>query len=158
MKLEDPLALPSELATHKIDFRTNLVSSVPYLRISIRKAGLKLGGRFISNRGGTMICRPSRIPASGVQAPCRRKTRYGLAVLGAKARGPFVSIAKLVLLRSRVVSWSLPVEQPIPVPGGRQLKTLRDEIKHLSGTVPKISIIMRRFSSPLPGLQAPRIS
>ena len=103
-----------------------------------------------------MICRPSRIPASGVQAPCRRKTRYGLAVLGAKARGPFVSIAELVLLRSRVVSWSLPFEQPIPVPGGRQLKTLRDAIKHLSGTVPKIGIIMRRFSTPLPGLQAPR--
>jgi len=76
-------------------------------------------------------------PASGVRAPCRRKTRYGLAVLSAKARGPFVSIAELVLLRSRVVSWSLPFEQPIPVPGGRQLKTLRDAIEHLSETVPK---------------------
>jgi len=122
-------------------------------------AALKLGGCFffpIAEERWSVGRVES--PASGVQAPCRRKTRYGLAVLGAKARGPFVSIAMLVLLRSRVVSWSLPVEQPIPVPGGRQLKTLRDEIKHLSGTVPKISIIMRRFSSPLPGLQAPRIS
>ena len=80
-----------------------------------------------------MICRPSRIPASGVQAPCRRKTRYGLAVLSAPKRGgPFVFIAEFEFIAELCRGWSLPFEQPIPVSDGRQLRTFRDAIEHLS--------------------------
>lgn len=47
------------------------------------------------------------------------------------------------------MSWSLLFEQPIPVSGGRHLKTLRDAIKHLNETVPKSEHDISRSSPKL---------
>ena len=46
------------------------------------------------------------------------------------------------------MSWSLPFEQPVPVWGGRHLKTLRDAIKHSARPFRNQSLIMRRFNMP----------
>jgi hypothetical protein len=79
--------------------------------------------------------RPAHLSASGCNLGATKP--FSVADEAAlKQRHPTLPVGIPVLLRSCVVSWDSRFAEPIELPGGVRLASLRDAIVHLVNTVP----------------------